>query len=99
MDIIWSDIALAAGRVLIVGALFGAGLPALFALGLRLNAAGAGDAGAGAGEAGADAARRPALTALGYLLFAIVIAAVVVGVLWITRSSLHHYLGISLFGA
>lgn len=93
MDIIWSDIALAAGRVLLVGALFGAGLPALFALGLRLHAAGAGDVD------GSGAARRPAYTALGYLLVAIVIAAVVTGVLWITRSSLHHYLGISLFGA
>lgn len=93
MDIIWSDIALAAGRVLLVGALFGAGLPALFALGLRLHAAGAGDVD------GSGADRRPAYTALGYLLFAIVIAAVVTGVLWITRSSLHHYLGISLFGA
>lgn len=91
MDIIWSEIFLAAGRVLLVGAIFGAGLPALFALGLRLHAAGAGDLD--------GAERRPALTVLGYLLFAIVVAAVVAGVLWITRSSLHHYLGISLFGA
>lgn len=91
MDIIWSDIALAAGRVLLVGALFGAGLPALFALGLRLHAAGSGDLD--------GAERRSALTVVAYLLFAIVIAAVVTGVLWITRSSLHHYLGISLFGA
>ncbi|MBW8763197.1 MAG: hypothetical protein JF592_11525 [Microbacterium sp.] len=87
----WSDIALAAGRVLLVGALFGAGLPALFALGLRLHAAGAGDLD--------GVERRPAFTVLGYVLFAIVVAAVVTGVLWITRSSLHHYLGISLFGA
>ncbi|MDQ0648673.1 hypothetical protein QFZ53_002869 [Microbacterium natoriense] len=91
MDIIWSDIALAAGRVLLVGAVFGAGLPALFALGLRLHAAGAGDLD--------GVERRPAFTVLGYVLFAIVVAAVVTGVLWITRSSLHHYLGISLFGA
>lgn len=96
MEILWGDIALAAGRVLLVGALFGAGLPALFALGLRLRAAGAGELDA---VDGAVARRRPAATALGYLLFAIVIAAVVTGVLWITRTSLHHYLGISLFGA
>lgn len=92
MDIIWGDIALAAGRVLLVGALFGAGLPALFALGLRLHAAGAGDV-------DGSTARRPALTAAGYALFGVVIAAVLLGVLWITRNSLHHYLGISLFGA
>ncbi|MFF5626850.1 hypothetical protein ACFY5A_15920 [Microbacterium sp. NPDC012755] len=92
MDIIWGDIALAAGRVLLVGALFGAGLPALFALGLRLHAAGAGDV-------DGSVTRRPGLTAAGILLFAIVIAAVLVGVLWITRNSLYHYLGISIFGA
>ena len=92
MDIIWSDIAASAWRVLLVGALFGAGLPALFALGLRLHAVGAGDVD------GVDG-RRPAFTVLGYALFAIVLAAVVTGVLWITRSSLQHYLGISLFGA
>ena len=32
------------------------------------------------------------------LCFAIVLAAVVIGVLWITRKSLDHYLGISVFG-
>lgn len=91
MDIVWSEIALSAGRVLLVGIVLGAGLPALFALGLRLQSAGAGDAD--------GTSRRPALTALGYVLFAIVVAVVITGVLWITRTSLHHYLGISLFGA
>lgn len=93
MDINFAEIALAALRVLSVGLLFGAGLPALFALGIRLRAVGAGQVADGIQEP------RPALTALGNLLFAIVIAAVVLGVLWITRASLHHYLGISLFGA
>lgn len=96
MDLLWGDIALSAVRVLIVGALFGAGLPALFALGMRLHAAGAGDI---AVDGVAPSHRRPLLSGLGYLLFAIVIAAVVIGVLFITRNSLHHYLGISLFGA
>lgn len=96
MDIAWGEIALAALRVLVVGALFGAGLPALFALGIRLRAAGAGDM---EGTDGAAARRSPALTVVSYALFAIVVAAVVIGVLWITRTSLHHYLGISLFGA
>ena len=35
------------------------------------------------------------LTVLSELL---VLAAVVIGVLWITRKSLDHYLGISVFG-
>lgn len=96
MEILWGDIALSAVRVLVVGALFGAGLPALFALGMRLNAAGAGDI---AADGVTPSARNPLLTGLGYLLFAIVIAAVIAGVLFITRHSLQHYLGISLFGA
>ncbi|MFT3797062.1 hypothetical protein [Microbacterium sp.] len=94
MDIHWADIFLAALRVLIVGALFGAGLPALFAIGLRLQAVGSGDP----GDDGLSTGRRPAATAAAYLLFAIVVLAVVIGVLWITRNSLHHYFGISLFG-
>ncbi|MFT4051299.1 MAG: hypothetical protein QM677_03510 [Microbacterium sp.] len=99
-DIAWGDILLAAARVLIVGALFGAGLPALFAIGLRLQAVGAGesDAADAGGAAGVASPRRPALTAVAYLLFAIVVAAVVIGVLYITRHSLDHYFGISLFG-
>ncbi|MGB4777214.1 hypothetical protein [Microbacterium sp.] len=94
LDIAWGDIFLAALRVLIVGALFGAGLPALFAIGLRLQSAGAGEG----AEKDAVGARRPALTAAAYVLFAIVVAAVVIGVLFITRHSLHHYFGIVLFG-
>ncbi|MGN8026394.1 hypothetical protein [Microbacterium sp. 22242] len=88
-----AQLALAAGRVLVVGLLFGAGLPALFAVGMRLQSA-------GSGEVDGDAAgiRRPALTAAGWVLFAIVIAVVLAGVLFITRLSIHHYFGISLFG-
>ncbi|GAA3037174.1 hypothetical protein [Microbacterium dextranolyticum] len=94
MDIHWADILLAAVRVLIVGALFGAGLPALFALGLRLQATGAGETDA----EGAATARRPAATATAYVLFGVVIVAVLLGVLFITRHSLNHYFGISVFG-
>jgi hypothetical protein len=90
MDINWIDIFTAALRVLVVGALFGAGLPALFAVGLRLQAA---------GDADEQGVRRPGRTAAAYALFGIVVAAVLVGVLWITRHSLDHYFGISLFGA
>ena len=44
-------------------------------------------------------ARRGVVALVGAVLcFAIVLAAVVIGVLWITRKSLDHYLGISVFG-
>ena len=94
MSFDFAQIALAAGRVLLVGLLFGAGLPALFAVGMRLQSA-------GTGEVDGDTAgtRRPALTAAGWVLFALVIAAVLAGVLFITRLSIYHYFGISLFGA
>ena len=92
MDI--TEMGTAALRVLIIGLLFGAGLPALFAVGMRLQSAGTGEVD------GEDAGtRRPALIAAGWFFFAIVIAAVLVGVLWITRLSIFHYFGISLFGA
>ena len=94
MDIAWADIALSAFRVLLVGLLLGAGLPALFAVGMKLQSVGAGES-----TGAAPAQRRPFLTGLGWLIFAAVIAVVLLGVLYITRHSLHHYLGLSLFGA
>lgn len=94
MTIDIAAMALAAGRVLLIGLLFGAGLPALFAIGMRLQSAGTGEMD---GEMPGES--RPVLTALGWLVFAVVVAAVLAGVLWITRLSLYHYFGISLFGA
>ena len=46
----------------------------------------------------ARGAPTPALNALATLLLLTALAAVVIGVLWITRKSLDHYLGISVFG-
>ena len=94
MNIDVAQMALAAGRVLVVGLLFGAGLPALFAIGMRLQSAGSGKV---TGEA--PGTRRPLLTAAGWIVFALVLAAVLAGVLFITRLSIYHYFGISLFGA
>lgn len=80
-------------RVLGVGLLFGAGLPALFSIGLVLYSR-------GQDETLADGTIRRGnrwFTAGGVALFALVILAVLIGVLWITRKSLDHYLGISIF--
>ena len=89
-----AQMALSAGRVLLVGLLFGAGLPALFAIGMRLQSAGTGEV-----DGEAPGTRRPVLTVAGWILFGIVIAVVLAGVLFITRLSIYHYFGISLFGA
>ncbi|GAA4586933.1 hypothetical protein BJY16_008068 [Actinoplanes octamycinicus] len=74
-----------AWQVLVAGLLLGAGLPVLFALGIRSLAW-------GAGEASVDATgvtpgrRRPVGTALGYLLFAVVVAGVLLGLTFIVAT-------------
>ena len=74
-----------AWRVLLAGLALGAGLPILFALGIRSLAWGAGDATVREGDArvSESEARRPLGTALGYLLFAIVVLGVLLGLAFI----------------
>lgn len=80
-------------RVLVVGLILGAGLPALFACGLVAYSAGAGSTDAD----GAAHAPNPALKAVGVALFTVVAAVIVVGLLWITRSTIEHQFGVNLF--
>ena len=68
-------------RVLLVGLVLGAGLPALFAIGVRTYAAGGG---------GQLRGPNPILKALGLLL-------ILVAILWITRNTIHHHFGVDLF--
>ncbi|MEO8851884.1 MAG: hypothetical protein ABI360_09165 [Allobranchiibius sp.] len=80
-------------RVLLAGLVFGAGLPIVFAVGVRLLATGH-----GAETAGRTATRsNPVALAAAYALFAIVALVAFLGVLWITKGSLKHYLGIEIF--
>ena len=80
-------------RVLVVGLLLGAGLPAIFAVGLVALSHGVG----GADAEGAVHAPNPALKFLGLVLFVLVAAVIVVAILWITRAMVVHHLGIDLF--
>lgn len=80
-------------RVLVVGLVLGAGLPAVFAVGLRTYSAGAG----GVDEDGVDHPPHPILKPLGLLMFASVAAVIVIAVLWITRSTIIHHFGVDLF--
>lgn len=99
MDIDFAAILLSALRVLGIGLVLGAGLPAIVAIAMHLQARGAGDVTVDAsGAVTASGPRNPALSALAIVLFAFVICAVIAGVLFITRHSLHHYFGITLFG-
>lgn len=81
-------------RVLLAGLAFGAGLPALFALGIRLRAAGRDEV---LPDGSVSRGNKAALAGAAAII-AIVVGVVIVGVLWITQKSLYHYLGISLFG-
>ncbi|HYN67834.1 MAG TPA: hypothetical protein VES93_13170 [Ornithinibacter sp.] len=70
-------------RVLVIGLLFGAGLPAVYALGIRALAYGQG------GDAEISHARpHPVGTVLAYLAFGLVIAGVVLGLTVIVATGL-----------
>lgn len=80
-------------RVLIVGLVLGAGLPALFAVGLKVYSAGAG----GVDEDGVVHQPHPVLKPLGVFIFLFVAAVIIAAVLWITRGTIIHHFGVDLF--
>ncbi|MGB3709939.1 hypothetical protein [Gordonia sp. (in: high G+C Gram-positive bacteria)] len=82
------DIVTSITRVLAIGLLFGAGLPALFAVGMRLEAIGHGDTG-----------KEPNAVprVLGYVLFAIAGLVIAIAILWITRQTLYYYFDLKIF--
>ena len=81
-------------RILIVGLILGAGLPALFAVAVRVNAEGVGATGDSA-----VAHRNPALIAISWVIFALVLIAVIIGVLFVARDFIGHHLGLYILGA
>ncbi|GAA1634153.1 hypothetical protein [Actinoplanes couchii] len=83
-----------AWQVLIAGLALGAGLPILFALGIRSLAWGAGAATVTT-PTSAPAGRRPLGTALGYALFAVVIIGVLLGLTFIVSSGFGYKLDFS----
>lgn len=80
-------------KVLVVGLLLGAGLPAVFAMGLVAFSSGAGVTNAD----GTTHAPNPLLKFLGLTLFVLVGVVIVVALLWITRTTIDHHFGINLF--
>jgi hypothetical protein len=75
-------------QILVAGLIVGAGLPALFAIGVRLNAEGAGVA-----AHGGFTRRSPLLVAVSWAIFALVLTAAIVGVLFIARDFIGHHTG------
>ena len=76
-------------KVLAIGLVLGAGLPAVFAFGLVAYSRGSGSV---EGD-GAALAPNPALKALGLLLFAAVSVVIVIAILYITRNTIIHHFG------
>lgn len=76
--------------VLVVGLILGAGLPAIFALGVVAHSAGSGTVDA---DGNTTHTGNPALRYLGLALFALVAAVIVIALLWITRTTIEHHFG------
>lgn len=80
-------------RVLVVGLILGAGLPAIFAIGIRLHATGSGEGHLD----GTVTTPNPVMKGIAYTLFGIIAAVILIGILWITRGTIEYYFGVNLF--
>ncbi len=80
-------------KVLVVGLVLGAGLPAVFAAGLVAYSNGAG----GQHEDGTVVSPNPALKYFGVLLFVLVGWVILTAVVWITRATIIHHFGFDPF--
>jgi hypothetical protein len=80
-------------KILVVGLVLGAGLPAVFATGMLAYSYGAG------GEEADHLIHKPnpPLKFLGILLFVLVGVVIVTAVAWITRATIIHHFGVDLF--
>ncbi|GAA3951389.1 hypothetical protein [Gordonia caeni] len=94
MGIDFAEIAESISRVLAIGLLLGAGLPALFAVGMRLVALSTPDE-----DAETATAPNQVYRYAGYFLYAVVAVVIILGILWITRQTLYHHLNIQVFPA
>ena len=82
-------------KILIFSMLAGAALPGLFALGLRLQAVGNGQVSTG----GAPPQKNPALVVLAWLIYALVLAVIIIALLYIARDFIAHQTSHPFLGA
>jgi hypothetical protein len=82
-------------KILLFSMLAGAALPGLFALGIRLQAVGSG----GAGAEGTTSRPNPVLSGLAWLIYALVVTVIIIGVLYISRDFIAHHTGYPFLGA
>ena len=74
-------------KILVFAMLAGAALPALFALGIRLQAVGSGYV---PGGEGSTPQRNPVLVGLALLIYALVVAVIIFALLYIARDFIAH---------
>lgn len=82
-------------KILVFSMLAGAALPGLFALGLRFHAVGAGQA----GDDGNPGPKNPALLAIAWTIYAVVIVVIAFALLYISRDFIAHHTGVAFLGA
>ena len=83
-------------KILIFGLILGSGLPALFALAVRVGAAGDGVM---SSDGAAVKHKNPALTAISYAIYTLALVAVIIGVLYIAREFIGAHTGMYILGA
>lgn len=82
-------------KILIFSMLAGAALPGLFALGLRFHAVGAGQVSADGGAPH----KNPALLAIAWAIYAVVILVIAFALAYISRDFIAHHTGYPFLGA
>ncbi len=82
-------------KILVFSMLAGAALPGVFALGLRFQAVGSGEA----SPDGGPAHKNPALLAVAWAIYALVIAVILFALLYISRDFVAHQIGQPFLGA
>jgi hypothetical protein len=82
-------------KILLFSMLAGAALPGLFALGIRLQAVGAG----AAGPDGSTSQKNPVLSGLAWVIYGLVVAVILIALLYISRDFIAHHTGYPFLGA
>lgn len=82
-------------KILVFSMLAGAALPGLFALGLRFQAIGAGQA----SSDGTSPQKNPALLVLAFAIYALVLVVIAFALAYISRDFIAHHTGYPFLGA
>lgn len=82
-------------KILVFSMLAGAALPGMFALGLRFQAVGAGQV----TTDGSPPQKNPALLAIAWAIYAVVIAVILFALLYVSRDFIAHQTGQAFLGA